>query len=190
MDDLKHIEQLLEKYYNGETSLEEERKLRWYFQTRDVPERLKPDKTMHAYFQQIKQEELSPEFTLKLSKLIDKQHRTHINTASRTILLWAGSAAAVLIILLTVWLGYKDPFSLQASHFQDTYNDPELAYLESKKVLLMVSEKMNEGTRNLQALDKLNEGVQNLTPVFSFGPGLQHLGKFSKINETIELITK
>jgi hypothetical protein len=190
MDDLKHIEQLLEKYYNGETSLEEERKLRWYFQTRDVPEWLQPEKKMYDYFQKIRQEELSPGFTQKLSKFIDKQQKAQGKTIARTVLLWAGSAAAALIILLTVWLGYKEPFSPYASAFQDTFDDPELAYLETKKVLLMVSEKMNEGTQNLQALDKLNEGVQNLYPVFSFGPGLQRLGKFSKINETIELITK
>lgn len=44
MEDLKNIEQLLEKYYNGDTSLEEERKLQWYFQTHDVPERLRAEK--------------------------------------------------------------------------------------------------------------------------------------------------
>ena len=188
MEDLKNIEHLLEKYYNGETSLEEERKLRWYFQTHGFPERFQAEKRMHDYFQTKKKEILSPGLTNKLSTLIDN----HSSNRSRmkTILLWAGSAAAVVIILLTVFLGNRETFSHREARFKDTYNDPMLAYLETRKALILVSEKLNEGTQNLQTLNKLDKGINNLTPVFSFGPGIQHLNKLSKFNEAIVLITK
>ena len=190
MEDLKHIERLLEKYYSGETTLEEERELRWYFQTHKVPERLQPERKMHNYFQEKKKEVLSPGLTHKLSKLIDKQYGNRINSIKRTAVLWAGSAAAVAVIILTVWLGHKGQLPGKQTTFRDTYDDPRLAYLETKRVLALVSEKMNEGTRNLQALNKMNEGFNSLYPVFSFGPGIQHLNKLSKFDETIERITK
>ena len=38
--DSKHIEELLEKYWNAETSLEQEEELRAFFQSSNVPENL------------------------------------------------------------------------------------------------------------------------------------------------------
>lgn len=147
-------------------------------------------KKLYDYLQEKKKEVLSPGLTLKLTNLIDKQGHARISTYKRTILLWAGSAAAIVVILLTVWLGSSDTFMRKEARYTDTYDDPQLAYLETRKALLIVSEKLNEGTQNLQALGKLDQGINSLTPVFSFGPGIQHLNKLSKFNETIELITK
>ena len=189
MEDIRNIEILLDKYYNGETSLEEERKLKWYFQTQEVPERFQSEKKMFSYYNSMKKEASSPGLNDKLIDLIDRQQRFSGRSSRIRFIAWAGSAAAVIIILMAVWLTSEKPFSREAYIFQDTYDNPELAYLEAKKVLYMVSEKMNEGTRSLNNLNKINQGVENLRPVFSFGPGIQHLEKLSTFGETIELIT-
>ncbi len=189
MEDLKNIEQLLEKYYNGETSLDEERKLQWFFETQDVPERLQSEKKMFSYYHSRKKETSSPGLNDKLIDLIERQDRLSGRSARSRFIAWAGSAAAVIIVLLAVWLTYEKPFSKESYIFEDTYDNPELAYLEARKVLYMVSEKMNEGTHNLNNLNKINSGMDNLRPVFTFGPGIQHLEKLSSFGETIELIT-
>jgi hypothetical protein len=190
MEDLKDIEQLLEKYYDGETTLEEERKLQWFFQTQDVPERLHSEKKMFSYYHTMKKEASSPGLTDKLIGLVDGQERLSGRFYRRRVIAWAGSAAAVIVILLAVWLSLEKPITKQAYVFQDTYDNPELAYMEARKVLILVSEKMNEGTRNLENFNKINKGMENLKPVFSFGPGIQHLDKLSTFGETIDLITK
>jgi hypothetical protein len=192
MENLKEIEKLLEKYYNGETSLEEERKLHWYFQTHDVPMHLKPDEEIFKYHYKQTREDASPDLTEKLSKLIDEQGRkSGFILPVRTIRIISGIAASVLI-LLALWLGIGRDYMQQRrlGRFTDTFNDPQLAYLETKKALLLVSEKLNTGTKELQYLKKYNQSVGMLEPILSFGPSIQRLDKISKFNEATELITK
>jgi len=53
---LNNIEQLLEKYDNGETSLNEEQQLRDYFAQEEVAPHLESYKVMFQYFNTTKQE--------------------------------------------------------------------------------------------------------------------------------------
>jgi len=192
MENLKHIEELLEKYYNGETNLEEERKLHWYFQTHEIPNHLKPDEEIFRYHYKQTTEEASPDLTEKLSKLIDEEGRkSRFILPVRTIRMISGIAASVLI-LLALWIGIGRDFMQQRNlgKFADTYDDPQLAYVETKKALLLVSEKLNAGTKELQYLKKYNQSMGMLEPILSFGPSIQRLDKISKFNEATELITK
>ena len=63
--DSKQIEQLLEKYWNTETSLEEEQQLRDFFRGENIPETLKETAELFRYFDQQKKVQLN----LKLKKL-------------------------------------------------------------------------------------------------------------------------
>ncbi len=190
MEDLRQIEALIEKYYNGETSLEEERKLQWFFQTQHVPERLKPEAEMFRYYYLRKKNELAENLNKKLGDLIDKQSQKRVFFSSARSFYWISGVAASVLILIGLWIGLNTNILNKQQAFQDTYDDPQLAYLETKKVLYMVSDKLNQGTQNLQNLEKLDYGLTKLDPVFSFGPGLQYLNKLSKFNEATELISK
>jgi hypothetical protein len=103
---------------------------------------------------------------------------------------WISGAAAVILVLLALFLDSQIKMrpSLQATG--DTYEDPYLAYAEAKRVLYYVSEKMNSGRKPLQNLEKLESGKQFMQPVFSIGTGLQKLEYFSTIEKTKELISK
>ena len=57
--DYKYIEQLLERYWNCETSLEEEQILRSFFHQKEIPAHLLRYKAMFAY-QEIEKERLPP----------------------------------------------------------------------------------------------------------------------------------
>jgi len=190
MEDLKQIEELLEKYYNGETSLEEERKLHWYFQTHDVPMYLKPDAELFRSNYKRSTEEDAPELTEKLAKFIDEQDKKTRFIISVRSIRWISGIAASVVILLSLWIGFGRDSFRNHTKFADTFDDPKIAYQESMKVLLLVSEKLNTGTKDLQHLKKYNQGFSKLEPVLSFGPSIQSLDKFSKFNEATELITK
>ena len=102
---------------------------------------------------------------------------------------WISGAAAVILILIGIFVDLK----LRENSFevrQDTYEDPYLAYTEAKKVLYLVSEKLNTGREPLKNLEKLDTGVDYMHPVFSFGAGIQHLEHLSKLEKTRELISK
>ena len=49
--DYKHIDELLQKYWNAETSLEEEQQLKTFFATEPVPEQFKETATLFRYFE-------------------------------------------------------------------------------------------------------------------------------------------
>ena len=55
--DYKYIEQLLERYFKCETSLEEERILRTFFSQKDVPVTLLPYRDLFMYEQSGMEEE-------------------------------------------------------------------------------------------------------------------------------------
>ncbi len=190
MEDLKQIEELLGKYYNGETSLDEERKLHWYFQTHDIPMYLRPDAELFRSNYKRSTEDDFPELTEKLAKLLDEQDRKSRFIIPVRTLRWISGAAASVIILLSLWMGFGRDIFRNRIKFADTFDDPKIAYQESMKALLLVSEKLNTGTKDLKQLKKYNQGFNKLEPVFSFGPSIQSLDKFSKFNEATELITK
>lgn len=49
--ELNEIKKLLENYYEGSASLQEEQQLRNYFQNNEVPDELSADKELFAYVQ-------------------------------------------------------------------------------------------------------------------------------------------
>jgi hypothetical protein len=190
MEDLKQIEELLEKYYNGETSIDEERKLHWYFQTHDIPMHLKPDAELFRSNYKRSTEEAAPELTEKLAKLLDGQDKKSRFIIPVKSLRWISGIAASIVILFSLWLGFGRDILHNRIKFADTFDDPKIAYQESTKALLLVSEKLNAGTKDLQQLKKYNQSFSKLEPILSFGPSIQNLDKFSKFNEATELITK
>ena len=60
--DSKRIEKLLEKYWNAETSLEEEQELHQFFQSTDVPEKLKETAVLFRYFETERSRTLNENF--------------------------------------------------------------------------------------------------------------------------------
>lgn len=84
-----NIEDLLNKYFEGETSADEERRLRTFFASDKVPEHLVIYKPMFAYFDE---------------EIRKKQEQTNKNkpVTKRRILYWMSAAAACVVLLLGV----------------------------------------------------------------------------------------
>ena len=62
---LDNIEKLLEKYDNGETSLQEEQQLKNYFAEETVPPHLEGYKAMFVYFSVTREEQYTKDVPLK-----------------------------------------------------------------------------------------------------------------------------
>ena len=126
----------------------------------------------------------------RLEGMIDEKATRSISVFSQWRYYWISGAAAVILVVLALFMDsqIKKRPSFQATG--DTFEDPYLAYAEAKRVLYYVSEKMNTGREPLQNIEKLESGKQFVQPVFSFGNGLQKLEYFSTIEKTKELISK
>lgn len=102
--DYKYIEQLLERYWQCETSLEEEEILRAFFSQKDVPDELQQYRSLFAYEQQAKAEEmLDDSFDERLLAMTGEQSKVKarkIKLSARLMPL--AKAAAVVAIILTL----------------------------------------------------------------------------------------
>ena len=190
MEELNSIEALLEKYYRGETSTVEEGMLREFFAAGNVPEHLAADAELFGFFRVQQGGKLPGELQNRLEDIIDEKTKRTIPAFSQWRYYWISGAAAVILLLMALFLDsqIKKRPSLQATG--DTYEDPYLAYAEAKRVLYFVSDKMNTGRKPLQNIEKLESGKQFMQPVFSIGTGLQKLEYFSTIEKTKKLISK
>jgi len=72
----------------------------------------------------------------------------------------------------------------------DTYEDPYKAYIETRKALVMVSENLNKGTRELSYLNQFDKAADNLEQLSRFNTGLMRLNHISKFDEAQNIITK
>ena len=101
--DYKYIEQLLERYWLCETSLEEERILRTFFSQENVPVRLMPYKDLFTYERQsLEDERLDEDFDRRMLEMVGED-----TVKARTIRLTERlkplfKAAAIVAIFLTL----------------------------------------------------------------------------------------
>ena len=54
------------------------------------------------------------------------------------------------------------------SQIEDTYKDPKKAFEETRKTLLFVSEKLNQGLDELDKINKLDEGLEEMNKLSIF----------------------
>jgi hypothetical protein len=102
--DYKYIEQLMERYWQCETSLEEEKILRTFFSQKDVPVALIPYKDLFTYEQQSAEEEvLGSDFDERMLSMIEEPAPAKARTVTLTRrLMPLFKAAAMVAIILTL----------------------------------------------------------------------------------------
>ena len=115
--DYKYIEQLLERYFKCETSLEEERILRTFFSQKDVPVALLPYRDLFLYEQSgMEEAHLSSDFDERMLALIDDepQHVKARKISMQSRLRPLYKAAAVVGIILSLGLAAQMPYQREA----------------------------------------------------------------------------
>lgn len=145
---LNNIEELLEKYENGETSIKEEQQLKHYFSQETVAPHLEVYQPMFNYFSSSKQERFTKDVPLTKNNL--KRRR-------RISYRWI-SVAAVAVLMLGFYLGK----SVDNTNDLGTYNDPQIAFEEVSKSLEMISKSFNKGASTVGYLNEVNKGTSTL----------------------------
>ena len=145
---LDNIEKLLEKYFEAETTIAEEKELKDYFASSDVAQHLEQYKPMFGYATQAKQEQFTAAIPLKAKK--------------RNYILWLSVAASV-VVLLGVGFFTFNHYNQPVSEDLGTYDDPEVAFRETQKALALISKSVNKG---IESMEYLNEYEQSKNKVF------------------------
>lgn len=182
--ELNQIKQLLEKYYDGNTSLEEEKLLKDFFRYRPVPAELETDKELFLHLaSESKTQPIHSALEQKLEAWIDKQEPKGKKISMVTWRFRIAGVAAMLAIVVTCYVTMFRPKN-DAVAMKDTYKNPELAYAEAKQTMLYISQQLNKGTQPLSNVGKLNMGMNKLAPVSSINNGMEQLQLVSKYMNT------
>ena len=157
-----------------------------FFRNEEVPYQLRSYMDLFYFMESSKKEELANEhFDDKiLAAISNNEPEIKYNTKKvRMYSVFAVAASIVILIGLYFQFGYK------MNSVQDTYDDPLLAYAETKKILLKVSGNFNSGVDELKNVSEFNNGISELNKISTFDEGIQNLEKISMLEETKELIT-
>ena len=104
--DYKYIEQLLERYWECQTTLEEEAILRTFFRQEDVPASLLPYRQLFAEEDRMVREGLGKDFAERMLRLVGEEPAAVVCKARRLTLMRRlrpfYRAAALIAIMLTV----------------------------------------------------------------------------------------
>jgi len=157
----EQVRKLLWKFYSGKTSLEEERLLRNYFLSENVPEEFTADRIYFRYFAEVPEtEKPASSFLRKLDKIIDERYKEPVyKRGLRPVIAWSISIAASVLILAGAY------FAWYRQSIPDTYNNPEEAYQKTRKVLLYVSQQLNRGTSEMYLLNYAGRPAEEIQKV-------------------------
>ncbi len=164
MDKLTHIKKLLSAFYEGNTTLSEEKELETFFSKANVPEELLADKELFlSIAASTEPVEVPADLNEQIIQTIDKaQHR---EVRLRRINLYSISGlAAGLLIIFSVYLGFIRESRVDVAT-QFAIEDPQEAYKETVKALEFISEKWNEGTSELKNLNEVNKTMKTMAPI-------------------------
>ena len=152
------IEQLLEKYWKCETSLEEEKELRSFFSENSVPDELRETAMLFKYFKVQKEQSVDEvEFVkkVKAKTTIEKQGKT-----IKMIFTSAKIAAGVVVLLAASFLVRQEIRKSYPVEVADTYSDPQLAFEETKKALMMISRTFGKAKEEAGKIKVFSEAEQ------------------------------
>lgn len=143
--DYNELEQLLDKYWNAKTNLNEEKKLVRFFQQGPVPDQFK---NLKPYFQYLKEDSpnqlMDERFDQEmLDQLQNQSSDGNDNRISWQFLL---KIAAGLLLIVIGYLAFINIDNKITNNSQViTYDDPQKAYEHTKEALLLVSSQLNKG---------------------------------------------
>jgi len=148
--ELQKLERLLDKYFDGDTSLEEEQVLHLYFKSNAVAAHLEVYRDMFAYFSESKKDKLPEAFSLE----------TEIKTKTRVVSNWKKwySIAALLIVALGAAFFFEQNSNRIAAEEQEAM----AAYENAKEALDFISIQFNESSQKLAYVTEFGENSNKI----------------------------
>lgn len=140
--ELNRIETILEKYFQGETSVSEEKELKNYFSS-DVAQHLEQYKPLFGYFSKAATQKFKQSVPLQTKKRNFK---------------WLSIAASVVVLLgISTFTFLHQP---EESSDLGTYESPEAAFEATQKALSMLSKNVNVGIESVSYINEFQNSKE------------------------------
>ena len=167
--DSNKMDELLQKYWNAETSLEEEQQLRAFFASlpaetyakagEPVPESLKETASLFRYFELQKKMGVDDvSFDHDLKKKLHKGGKV----ISISLPQVARIAAGLLVVVAATFFVREEIRKAYPEEPEDTYSDPKVAFEETKKALMMISKSFNKAQKEASKINVFNEATDKI----------------------------
>ena len=158
MIEMQNIQELVDRFWKGETSKEEEWMLREAIRFGKPSPELKE---LAAYFQFVEQECED----LVLGDEFDSEILNKIRPARKLLFPQWRNMAAAIVILMGLGIGAKQ-FMMREKKPEfvemDTFEDPEKALQEVQKALMLLSGNMNKGFEHTSLIGKFHTAKQEI----------------------------
>lgn len=176
--ELKEVKILLQRYFEGETSVEEENRLADFFKKEEVPVELEMYKEFFVATDELSKQQFEGFDEELMDHILESEHKE--KTKYRWLWQTVTSVAAVLLLAILVV-----NYSQNRSQFKDTFDDPEIAYAEATKALRYMAGKYQKGMEQLQPIAKLDKASA------PFRKGLNLVNKgFDEMDELVKMKQK
>ena len=162
------VEELISKYWNCETSLEEEALLRNFFLHEEVPTNLVEYKALFNYQNLQPEIHVSAGFEQRILASISENQLVVLSPKKHLFQKVMRIAAVVLLMLavsgVTAYLlNDKDEYQF---NYTDTFSSPQEAYSVIYSTVYAVSTNLNEGQKeSMEALSKLDVFFEYIKPI-------------------------
>lgn len=145
--ELNRVEVVLEKYFEGETSISEEKELHNYFSSHDVAPHLVQYTSLFKYFET----EKTLRFTQELTEFKVLKNKEKVGKSN---FYWVSIAASVVVLLgITTYLFYASGALIKDNEF-GTYEDPKIAFEATQKALSLLSKNVNTGIESVYYVEE------------------------------------
>jgi len=175
----KRINELLERFFDGQTSIAEEQELRAYFASDEIDAELLPYKELFVGIGQLQAEKDAQLEEELMDFILESEHKEK----NKLRYLWQAVSAVAAILLITLLV-----FNYQSGDigWKDTYKDPDIAYTEASKTLRYVAARYKQGIGGLQSIDKVNQAFRPLdNGIQQVNKGFRQVEELQQINEKL-----
>ncbi len=157
--DYKYIEQLLERYWECQTTLEEEAILRNFFRQEDVPASLLPYRQFFNEQDEMAEEHLDKDFADKMLQLVGEETPVHVCKARRLTFMRRlrpfYRAAGLIAILLTIGNAAHQSFS-EDEDIADSQKMAESIAADSLQQITIGQPEQQSAELTKQPIDTIN----------------------------------
>ncbi len=141
-----NIEKILEKYFEGESTIAEENDLQTYFLSSNVAQHLTQYAPLFKFYDD--------------EKFIERKHKLRPALQQRNIALLSIAASAVILISVGTFLFYNNETPKSTAY--GTFETPEKAFEETQKALNLLSENVNVGVQSVQYINEFENSKNKI----------------------------
>jgi hypothetical protein len=165
---MKNIDNIIEKYYNGETSEEEEKMLKEFFSMDSLDNKNNPiEKTLIDFYNSEKQIILNSDFEDKLFNKINYNKIKSINPKKKYFIQITSIAAILVIVLAYYMITYYNDIPGKNNKVTLTAND-KITIEYTLDALTLMSDYINLANEQVSKLSIINDSFEKAQEATKF----------------------